>query len=297
MSSTATVRAPRTTSSGTSTAQRIFNLSDVSSKGEALPSRYGFYAGVGFGKTSLAAFAPKPIFIKTRGETGLDTLINSGQIPPTPSLPEITSWVDLLAGIAMLKREEHPYKTLVIDTANGAERLCHEFICERDFSGEWGDKGFTGYMRGFEVSLAEWRMFLNSLDELRKEKAMTIFFLMHAKVKTFKNPSGLDFDRYMPELHEKTWTLTKGWLDCILFGNLEVSVHSSKRDASDPLKKGKAADLSPRIIYANSNNATYDAKNRLGLPDEIECGETAKEAWTNLAKAIIAGRKTETTNE
>jgi len=238
------------------------------------------------------AHSRSPIFLKSRGEAGLDTLIQSGQVPPTASLPELTSWQDLLAALAMLKSQDHPYKTLVMDTANGFERLMHEYIAERDFGGDWGERGFTGYMRGYEVALPEWRMFLNSLDDLRRDKGMTVFFLMHSSIKTFKNPSGADFDRYVPELHPKTWNLTKGWLDCILFGNLEISVHASqKKDQGDPTKKGKAADLSPRILCANSDNPTYDAKNRLGLPDEIECGDSAKEAWTNLANAIIAGRK------
>jgi hypothetical protein len=168
----------------------------------------------------------------------------------------------------------------------------HEFICDRDFGGDWGDRGFGSYNKGYDVSLAEWRMFTNTLDEIRRAKKMTIFFLMHAKVKTFKNPSGADYDRYMPEMHEKTWTLTKGWLDTILFGNLEVSIHTAnKKDANDPTKKGKAAENSPRIIYANSDSPIYDAKNRQGLPPEIEGGTSAKEAWSNLHKAIIEGRK------
>jgi hypothetical protein len=283
---------PRSSGSGSQAAQRIFSLADIKSKSDKpLPNRYGLYAGPGFGKTSIAAYAPKPIFLKSRGETGLDTLIDAGQIPPTPSLPEITHWLDLMAALRLLLDEEHGYKTLVIDTANGMERLCHEYITERDFGGDWGDRGFSSYQKGYDVSLAEWRLFQNELDKLR-EKGMTIFMLMHARVKPFRNPSGLDYDRYVPELHEKSWVMLKGWLDVIIFGNLEIAVHTAKKsDSLDPTKKGKASDASSRILYCNSDNPSYEAKNRLGLPAEIECGETPKEAWTNLAKAIIAGRK------
>jgi hypothetical protein len=282
---------PRSTGSGMQAA-RIFSLADVKSKSDRpLPSRYGFYAGPGFGKTSIAAHARQPIFLKSRGETGLDTLIDAGQIPPTPSLPEIGHWLDLMAALRFLQQEDHSFKTLVVDTANGMERLCHEYVCERDFGGEWGERGFASYQKGYEISLAEWRLFQNELDKLR-EKGMTIFLLMHAKVKPFKNPSGLDYDRYMPEMHEKTWTMLKGWLDAIIFGNLEVSVHTAKKsDAVDPTKKGKASDTSSRIMFCNSDNASYEAKNRLGLPAEVECGDSPKEAWDNLARAIIAGRK------
>lgn len=269
---------------------KVFSLSDVSTKDKPLPNRYGIHALPGFGKTSIAAYAPKPIFLMTKGETGLTALIDSGQLPPTPHLPEIENWGDLLAAIRFLETEPHEFKTLVIDTLGGAERMMHEYVCLRDYGGDWGEQGFTGYMRGYDVSLGDWRMFLNSLDDLRKKRGMTIFALMHTRVKTFKNPNGADYDRYAPEMHDKTWSVTKGWLDTILFGNYEVTVMSGNKETATG-KKGKAAERASRIIYASSDNPTFDAKNRGGM-DEIEMGDSAKEGWGNLAKAIIAGRKT-----
>lgn len=280
-------RTPRVSGS----AAKIFSLADVATKSKSLPNRWALHAGQGFGKTSLLAYAVAPVFLMTRGETGLLTLIDSGQLPETPHLPELESWGDLLAAIRFLRTTDHSFKTLVLDTANGAERLLHEFICQRDFEGDWGEKGFGGYQRGYDVALAEWRMFQNELDKLRTERGMTIFFLLHTRIKTFKNPSGADYDRYTPEMHEKTWTLTKGWLDCILFGNFEVAVKQAG-NKTDATKKGKAAETSSRVIYSNSENPIYDAKNRLGLPAEIEMGETPAEGWRNLAAALRAARKT-----
>lgn len=287
----AAVRTPRPSGAGPVAVVKKFTISDIASKSPALPNRYAMHSAPGFGKTSLLAYAQSPIFLMTRGETGLKSLIDAGQLPPTPHLPELQSWSDLIAAVKFLREEDHSYKTLVLDTANGAERMLHEYMCDRDYEGDWGERGFTGYMRGYDVSLADWRMFLNSLDELRKEKGMTIFFLIHTRIKTFKNPSGADYDRYAPEMHEKTWGLTKGWLDCILFGNFEVLVKTGSK-VTDASKKGKAAESSARILYTNSDNPTFDAKNRMGLPDEIEMGANAAEGWKNLADAIKSSRKT-----
>lgn len=284
---TVVARAPRTAGS----AAKVFSLADVATKSKPVPNRWALHANQGFGKTSLLAYAVAPVFLMTRGETGLLTLIESGQLPETPHLPELEGWTDLLAAVRFLRTGEHSFKTLVLDTANGAERLLHEFICQRDFEGDWGEKGFGGYGRGYDVSLAEWRMFQNELDKLRTERGMTIFFLLHSRVKTFKNPSGPDYDRYTPEMHEKTWTLTKGWLDCILFGNFEVTV-KQQGNKQDALKKGKAAETSQRVIYTNSDAPIYDAKNRLGLPAEIEMGDNPAEGWRNLATALRSSRKT-----
>ena len=38
-------------------------------------------------------------------------------------------------------------------------------------------------------------------------------------------------------------------------------------------------------------SAAYDAKNRLGLPGEIEMGNSAAEAWAEFMAAIKAGRE------
>ncbi len=285
-------RTPLVSDQGQVAAKKVFSLANVATKGPSLPNRWGMHSGPGFGKTSLLAYSNKPIFLMTRGETGLTALINSGQLPPTAHLPEMESWGDLIAAVKFLKDEQHDFKTLVIDTANGAERMMHEYVCERDYGGDWGEKGFMGYMRGYDVALSEWRMFLNSLDELREKRGMTIFMLIHTKIKTFKNPAGADYDRYAPEMHEKTWGLTKGWLDAILFGNFEVVVTQGNKNVTDERgKKGKAADKSHRILYTSSENPIFDAKNRLGLADEIDMGDSPQEGWNALVQAIKDGRK------
>ena len=74
----------------------------------------------GVGKTSFAAHAPGVTFIQTRGEQGLDPLINSGQIPKTPHFEEEAATFNmLLKQVAFLLKEEHNHKTLVVDTGNG----------------------------------------------------------------------------------------------------------------------------------------------------------------------------------
>lgn len=262
------------------------SLSLVTSKGNGLPNRYILHAVEGWGKTSFGAHTPKPIFIQTGGETGLETLIDAGRLPDTPHFPAVQSWEELLGVIETLRVEEHPYRTLVGDTLNGAEALCHRFICERDFGGEWGNKGFGSYNKGYEVALPEWMNFLNALDRLRSERKMTILWLCHTKVKPFKNPEGPDYDRYQPDVHEKTWGLSHKWADCVLFGNFEITVQVDKADA----KKGKGTGGAYRIMYTE-RHAAYDAKNRLGLSGEIEMGDSAADAWTNFLAAIKQGRQ------
>lgn len=236
----------------------------------------------GSGKTSFGAQFPSPIFVQTKGETGVETLIDSGQLGEIPHLPECFTWEDLLAVIDELGSQEHQYKTLVIDTLNGAERLCHEMVCQREFGNRWGKDGFTGYMAGFDVSLADWRIFLSALDRLREQKRMTIVGLCHTKISPFKNPEGADFDRYSPDMHHKTWGLTHKWADAVLFLNFETF---TEKDGA----RSKGVGGQQRILHTE-RHAAYDAKNRHGLPSDIELGESPSEAFGAFAKAIKEGR-------
>ncbi len=240
------------------------------------------YAVEGFGKTSISAKSPKPIFIQSSGETGLETLIQAGMLPETPRFPECTSFREVLDAIDTLLEEDHPYRTLVMDTANGAERLCHESVCVRDFGGDWGEKGFASYGKGPDVAMADWLMLLQKLDKLREKKKMTIFLLFHAKIVTFKNPVGSDFDRYQPDVHKTTWGATAKWADAILFGNFDVVVDSKGK------AKGKGT-IKRRVMYTE-RSAAFDAKNRMGLAIEIDMGDSPDEAWAALAGALKEAR-------
>ena len=279
----ATSQAPRSTRPG-STRQPILSLADVSSSGSGLPNRYILHGVEKIGKTSFAAHAPSPVFLETSGETGLETLIDAGQLKATPHFPEIQTWEQLLSVLETLTNEDHQYRTLVIDTLNGAERLCHEFVCQRDFGNDWGERGFAGYQRGFEVSLAEWRRFLAMLDTLRAQRNMSILTLCHTRITPFSNPEGADYDRYSPDMHRKTWGLCHKWADCVLFLNYETFVNEQ-----DSKKKGKASSTQSRVLYTE-RHAAYDAGNRLGLPPEIDMGSSGAEAWQNFINSLKAAR-------
>jgi hypothetical protein len=259
---------------------RRFALADVGTGGSGLPNRCIIHGVEGVLKTSFGCCAPRPIFLITRNETGLLTLIDSGQVPETAHFPELASWEELQSAIDALTRDPHDYRTLVIDTLNGAERLCHEHVCQRDFEGKWGRDGFRAYMTGYDVSLAEWRQLLNGLDQLRAARRMSILALAHSRITTFKNPEGADYDRYTVDLHHKTWGLTHKWADMVIFANFVAHVESRKNEP-----RAKARGGARRVLFT-TRTAAFDAKNRYGLPEEIDAGNSAAEAWKNFTDAL-----------
>lgn len=262
-------------------------LSQVRTGGRKLPLRILYHAVPGFGKTSFAAQFPSPIFLLDRGETGLETLIDAGQIGEIPHFPEVQTWNDVLQAVELLINDEHDYKTLVLDTLGGVERLAHEHVCNRDFSGNWGEDGFLSYHKGYEIALSDWRALLSRLDELRSNRRMRIVGLCHTKIQTFQNPEGPDYDRYEPDMHRKTWGLTHKWADMVLFGNYFTVTKGPEK------RKTKAKGGTRRMLYSE-RTAAWDAKNRHGLPAEIELGNSPNEAYQAFVNAMNSNTQSNT---
>jgi hypothetical protein len=259
---------------------QVPSLAGVTTGTRKLPNRVGLHALQGWGKSSWAAHAPSPLFLMTRGEDGLLTLIDSGQIPPTPHYAEpVSSWPALRCALSELALGGHKHRTFVLDTLNGAVRLIHEDVCDRHFDGKW--PRFDAYGKGMALAQTEVIELTQMLDRLR-EKGMGILCLMHAQVRTFKNPDGHDYDRWEPVLDKQSWAILDRWLDMILFGMFETFVDPLSKDAAS---KGKVKGGQHRLIMTE-RHASYDAKNRHGLPEEIDGGNSAKEAWDNFVKAL-----------
>ena len=258
-------------------------LSEITTQTKPRPMAAVAYGLPGVGKSSLGAAIPNRVFLIDAKEDGIKTLKVSRLVDADiPVLPPVSRWEEVLAMLKQLATNEHPYKALVIDTLGGLERLCHDYVCRTHFYGDWGEKGFAGYQRGYEVALPEWRLLLNALDDCR-DAGISIMCLTHSIVAPFKNPEGEDYDRFAPDMHRKTWSLTHRWCNMVLFLNYHVEI------SKDGLRaKGRGGQ--DRVMYTE-HHAAYEAKDRSALPNEIDMGNSGKEAWQNLKAAIAQARK------
>lgn len=236
----------------------------------------------GHGKTSMVAFAPNPAIIQVGGETGYDTLLAAGRVPSVDSV-NVQTWSELLACVE--DSASANYGVLAIDALGGAERLCHEFICQRDFRGDWGERGFASFQKGYDLSLTEWMGLLSRLDRVRMT-GTHIVLLSHVKVATFKNPMGADFDRYVADCHPKTWGVSHKWADAVLFGTFISVIETDTRgNKAVSLKKGKAIGGIDRVFYTEHHEA-YDAKNRYGMSSVIDVPADPAQVWSTIMAAM-----------
>lgn len=245
------------------------------------PLRYMFYGGEGTGKTTLAAHAPDPLF--------LDIEDGSGQLPVARysfrdgdggHVP--ANYADVLAAIDDLTNNPHGFKTLVIDTLDRLEALIHAHMVTRD--GIKNGKGSIedyGYGKGYNMAVDEWRAFGLRLDRLRTGRKMNVVLLAHSAVRTFKNPTAEDFDRYQLRLNEKAGGFLKEWADVTGFVCFEDGA-----DSSDKNKRVKGFSTGRRLIKFQ-REAAFDAKTRIPMPARIEL--ELKNPWAPLARAVEEG--------
>lgn len=260
-------------------------LADTIKGGKGLPSRLVFHGQAGIGKSSFAAHAPSPLFLLSAGETGIHTLIDAGQVKETPSI-EIREWEQFLPLIEDLTTQEHQHKTLVIDTLDGMEKLGNNFLLRTMFNGDDSPKGFRNYADGNRaLASGPWRELLVALDKLREVRRMAIICLAHTGIGNHKNPTGSDFNRYVPDMYKDSWAITYAWCDICLYGYRPVTTVQEKGESK---AKGRGGDV--RIMAAQWD-AAWDAKNRHGLPEEIEMGNSGAEAWANFMAAVKAGKE------
>lgn len=224
------------------------------------------YGPEGIGKSTFGAGAPSPIFLGAEDGTGqLDV----------SRFPQPETWDDILSAIAVLEREPHEYKTLVIDTLDWVEPIIWAHCCERD-----KEKTIEsyGYGKGYQVAVDEWRRLLSALERLRSVRRMGVVLLAHSQIRTFKNPEGEDFDRYELKLHAKAGGICKEWVDAVLFANFETFAQKNEKT-----KRVKGISTGARLLYT-ARTAAYDAKNRYSLPESMSL------SWDEFAAGVAAGQ-------
>ncbi len=252
-----TTTAPNKTNGGTATSR--MTLSSIRRAIEPRPDRILLIGTEGLGKTTFAADAPSPVFLCA--EDGLPPALKE-----VARFPDPQTFEEIFDALRVLAREEHEFKTLVIDTLDWLEPLIWRDLCMRY---GWVDAKGTpdiekpGYGKGYVAATEEWRRLLAALDVLRERKRMEIILLAHASIKTFQNPAGNDYMRYECKLHRGAAALVKEWCDSVLFGIQEEFVHEIK---GKPTRK--ATTKGRRVVHTRRDPA-WDAKNRYGLPPEL----------------------------
>ncbi len=240
------------------------SLDQITKGRQNKPRKIIIYGPEKIGKSTFAATAPSPVLMGT--EAGLDDI-------DCAKTPEPKSWTEALANIEFFLNDEHPFKTLCIDTVDWLEPMIWEHVCSAH--NKPNIEAF-GYKKGYIVALEEWRRLVRALDELREKRGMTIVLVGHGHIRPFNNPDGDNFDRWEIAIHKKAAGLLKQWCSEVLFCNFEQWAIEGDDKRIRGVSTGK------RVIRT-VRTASYDAGNRLGLPDPISLSG----AWEEMLPVPI----------
>jgi DNA polymerase III delta prime subunit len=211
--------------------------------------KFCFYGPEGIGKSTLASQLPSTLFIDTEGSTDHMNVVR---------YPRPQSWdalLDMVEDAGNLK-----IRTLVIDTADWAERLCTDALCAAK-----GWKGIedAGYGKGYVYQAEAFGKLLDKLTEIA-EKGINVGFCAHAQLRKIEAPEETGaYDHWEMKLAKKIGPMVKEWADLLIFCNYKIMVVKG----ANPMEKNKVAG-GKRVMYT-SHHPIWDAKNRFGLPEEL----------------------------
>lgn len=211
------------------------------------------YGPEGIGKTSFAAKAPNPLFIDTEGGT---TRLNVRRLPAPQS------WAMVLEQVQWVIYNPKAAHTLVLDTADWAQRLCTDAVCARLKLSGIED---LGYGKGYAYVYEEFGRLLNLLDQVI-DRGINVIVTAHAAMRKFEQPDEMgSYDRWELKLNNSQKcsiaNMVKEWADMVLFANYETIVVKNEN------KKGKAQG-GQRVMYT-THHPCWDAKNRFDLPEKL----------------------------
>ena len=252
----------------------MINLSELKESRVEVPPRIVLYASGGFGKSTFASLAPKPIFMD----------IENGTHNIKTTRFKTKSYDDAVDLISSLLKQEHDFKTLVIDSIDWLERIIIDEQCKIKGVEAIED---IGYNNGYEAIIRKFRRILMGLDKLQA-KGMYIIVLAHESLVKVEPPTGQPYTLKAPKLYGKTLKSDNNldilieWSDILLYGMREDITKSV--DVGFGKTKEKVVAKNDRVLHT-MDGVGFKAKSRYALPAKLDFPKD--KAWEVFYNALI----------
>ncbi len=239
------------------------SLSDIREKSQLKPPRLLVYGTAGVGKTSFGAAMDRPIFLLA--EDGLGTI-------QAKHFPVCKTWEEFKGRLETLIKDDHDYKSLIIDSVDWLEPLIWKHVCEKN---KWANIDSPGYGKGFTAALEVWREYTGLLGILREQKKMVNCQIAHTIIKRHEDPETEAYDRYTIKLNQKAADVLQENSDCVFFMTYKKGTVKTQGKGGSNVKVVSG----DRVIYTEER-ASHLAKNRYQLPYEMPFD------WATIRDAI-----------
>lgn len=242
----------------------------------------------GTGKSTFARGAPDPIVICADGHEAADMPDDVPNITPVrwddpDDQPFDPSSPSMLGFLRMLAREEHSFKSVVVDTLTAAQSFCEAQVCAKQQVTVLSE--ILGWNKGTDLLTQAWKEFVALLEECNK-RGLNVIRVAHVEVKKFKNPNGEDWNQFVAQLHPSIAMLASQGASNVLFSLPEM--HAARVGEKRLGNEKTIGAGTGKFILRTTYSATVAGKERLYLPDEMDV------SWAAFEIAAKQGRKIRT---
>lgn len=148
-----------------------------------------------------------PIVVSVKGEEGADAI-------PVPKFPVAQTFDDVMEALGTLWKEEHEFKTVVLDSVSTLYRRVKEKV-QKDNPEMATDKEYDRFNRGPSVAVSYFERLLTGFTALREKKNMASILIGHVKTKTINSPDQDPFDAWVWDVPDIIANLIYRWSDAI----------------------------------------------------------------------------------
>jgi len=263
------------------------------------PERIIIYGPEGVGKTKFGAEAPKPIFLDLENSTTRLDVARIGDWDDPDNLPpqdyeQLTNTLWLLVTDKEFRGDA---QTLVIDTADKLEQSFIHPETLRRWPIEEGKSrpqqlDEIGFNKGYTAAMKVWEEFLGLLDSIQTHTGMNIIIVAHARISKVENLNGVDYSCYEPDLYvsknASAAARLREWASEVFFMTFKDAAVAQKAREVAAGKAPKMITTGRRVIWT-THQAWCEAKNRSGLPNEVDLPEgSAWQTYDTLVDAYYA---------
>ncbi len=216
----------------------------------------------GIGKTVLACSFPNPIVI--RAEDGLQSIPLESR---PDAFPILQSADDLFGQLLQLIKEDHNYKTCIIDSSTALDRMFVQHIVDSDPKKPKSiNHALGGYGAGLNAVASMHSRVRKACAILNEQKGMHVLFIAHADTETMELPDEEPYTRYSLRLNKKSVPYYVDDVD--LVGFLKLETHTMGEEG----ERKKAISDGTRILVSYTTAANV-SKNRYGITEDLEVAE------------------------
>lgn len=211
----------------------------------------------GLGKTSLACTFPNPIVI--RAEDGLSAIPSDKRPDAFPVIQKVDDvWDQLMA----LIKEDHEYKTVVVDSVTALERIFIQHVIDNDPKNPRSiNQAMGGYGAGLAAVATMHQRVRKACGMLNERKNMNVVFVAHADTETVELPDQDPYTRYSLRLGKRSVAPYVDDSDVVGFLKLQTFT-----TGDGDRKKAMSDGTRLLVCYATASNVS---KNRFGIEDDI----------------------------